>query len=174
MAQSQSETAQPTSGSPPADLKANKKKRKRASKPSVQTQFTIRHAPWTYIHLEHLTFSAQPFPHKIILKEPASGTDATTASLNASPSLDAPTAHLHLQAALSRFLGLHGSAIAYDILRLADAQLWMRVPAEEASALLAAVGGWVGGAGERWVVRGWSSWDARGTSRYGGQDLFGD
>nr|POE53431.1 hypothetical protein CFP56_28653 [Quercus suber] len=106
--------------------KAKKKKRKRASKPPVQTQFTIRNAPWTYIQLEHFHFGVR------LSSKPANSQLTATATSSLKAPLDPPTAHLHLQAALSRFLGLHGSAIAYEILRLEDARLWIRVPAEEA------------------------------------------
>lgn len=136
----------------PTPVTTQKKKRKRTSKPHIITQLTIRHAPWAYVHLEHLSA--------------AGNKDAGT--------LDALTAHLHITAALSQFLGLHGSAIPVDILKLDGMEVWVRLPREEKSALIAAVGGWVSGAGEGWRVRGSSSWDARTVCRDGGQDLFED
>jgi ribonuclease P/MRP protein subunit POP8 len=49
------------------------------------------------------------------------------------------------------------------------------VPAEDRSALVAAVGGWVGRAGEGWRVMGWSSWSAGADGgKDGGRGLFGN
>ena len=127
---------------------SKKKRKKRLPKKHVLSQFTIRNPPWAYVHLQHL------FP---------SGNAAA---------LDAVTAQLHVAAALSQFLGLHGAAIQFDILKLEGQDLWIRLPAEDRSALVAAVGGWVSGSGEGWRVRGWNSWDANAMGRNSGQDLF--
>lgn len=128
-----------------------KNKRKRHPKPQQPiVQFSLRNPPWCYIHLQHLAPTAAPRSQ-----------------------LDAVTAHLHLTAALSSFLGLHGSAIPFDILRLEGRDVWIRVPADDRAALVAAVGGWVSGGGEGWRVKGWSHWDAGGGAQNGGQDLFG-
>ena len=129
---------------------AAKMKRKRKTKNHIINQFTIRDPPWAYLHLQHLT------------------------SPGASTKLDAVTAHLHITAALSQFLGLHGAAIPVDILKLEDTDVWVRVPAEDKSTVIAAVGGWVSGKGESWRVEGVSSWDARAMARDSGQDLFND
>jgi len=129
-----------------------KKKRKRAPKTHILGQLTVRNPPWSYIHLQHLT----------------SNSPATT------PALDAVTAHLQITAALTQFLGLHGAAIPIDILKTEGSEVWIRVPAEDHSALLAAVGGWVSGKGEGWRVKGSSSWDAGAMARDSGQDLFDD
>lgn len=88
--------------------------------------------------------------------------------------MDAVTAHLQLTAALSQFLGLHGAAIPIDVLKLEGADLWIRVPFEDHSNVIAAVGGWISGKGEAWRVKGTSSWDARAMARDSGQDLFND
>ena len=127
-----------------------KKRKKRAPKPHVLSQLTLRDPPWSYIRLQHLTSSTQ------------------------TPSLDAVTAHLHLTAALSQFLGLHGTAIPFDILKFEGQDVWIRLPHEDSSALIAAVGGWVSANGEGWQVKGSSSWDANALGKDGGQDLFGD
>ena len=127
-----------------------KKKRKRRAKNHTISQFTIRDPPWAYLHLQHL------------------------ASPGTSTNPDAVTAHLHITAALSQFLGLHGAAIPIDIFKLENTDVWIRVPAEDKSAVIAAVGGWVSGKGEGWRVKGVSSWDARAMARDSGQDLFND
>ncbi|KAK0251360.1 hypothetical protein B0A54_09295 [Friedmanniomyces endolithicus] len=143
-------TTQPSTITPGPNKK--KKNRKRASKTHILSQSTIRNPPWSYIHLQHLTFN----------------------SLATTPALDAVTAHLQITAALTQFLGLHGAAIPIDILKTEGSEVWIRVPAEDHSALLAAVGGWVSGKGEGWRVKGSSSWDTGAMARDSGQDLFDD
>jgi ribonuclease P/MRP protein subunit POP8 len=74
--------------------------------------------------------------------------------------LDALTARTQLTAALSQFLGLAGTAISVDILKIESTPvkkrgaeydgrggvyLWIRVPREDASAVVAAVSSWIGG-----------------------------
>ncbi|CAD0091405.1 unnamed protein product [Aureobasidium mustum] len=122
-------------------------KRKRSAKASSNvTQFTIRNPPWSYLQLSLITNSPNY-------------------------QLDALTAHLRLRAALSQFLGLHGTAIPIDILKLHDNDVYIRVPSEDASALVVAVGGWVGKAGEGWRVKHSSSWSV-GLHSSAGTDLF--
>ncbi|CAD0093926.1 unnamed protein product [Aureobasidium vineae] len=109
-------------------------KRKRSEKTSsTVTQLTIRNPPWSYLQLSLIT-NAPNYQ------------------------LDALTAHLHLRAALSQFLGLHGTAISVDILKLHDNDVHIRVPKEDASAVVVAIGGWVGKAGEGWRVKNSASW----------------
>lgn len=127
-----------------------KKRKKRPTKPHILSQFTIRKAPWSYFHLQRLVSS------------------------NTVPALDAVTVQLYLSSALTQFLGLHGAAIAFDILRIADQDVWIRLAAEDRGALVAAAGGWVSSNGDGWRIKGWSSWDAGVTNEGGGQDLFAD
>jgi ribonuclease P/MRP protein subunit POP8 len=123
-------------------------KRKRSEKTSsTVTQFTIRNPPWSYLQLSLITNSPNY-------------------------QLDALTAHLHLRAALSQFLGLHGTAIPIDILKLHGNNVHVRVPSEDTSAVVIAVGGWVGKAGEGWRVRNSGSWGAGLHSSTAGTDLF--
>ncbi|RMY31069.1 hypothetical protein D0865_15097 [Hortaea werneckii] len=126
-----------TQASSPPD----KKKRKRTGKNRVLSQFTMRSPPWSYIHLQHLT---------------PPGSEAK---------LDAVTAHLHLTASLSQFLGVHGTAVSVDITKLEGKDVWIRVPNQDSS-------GWTSSKGEGWRVKGSSSWDARAMARDSGQDLF--
>ena len=125
-----------------------KKRKKRNQKPDILSQLTIRNPSWAYVHLQHLN------------------------STGKAPDIDAVTAHLHITAALSQFLGLHGAAIPFDMLRLEGQDVWIRLSSEDRSALVAAVGGWVNANGEGWSVKGWSSWDANAMARDSGQDLF--
>ena len=76
---------------------------------------------------------------------------------------------------MHQFLGIHGAAVPVDVLKLEGSEVWIRVPAEDRSALVAAVGGWVGRAGEGWRVMGWSSWSAGAEGgKDGGRELFGN
>lgn len=130
---------------------SNKKKRKkRPSKPHVLSQVTLQQPPWSYIRLQHLTSSTNP------------------------GDLDAVTAHLHLTAALTQFLGLHGAAIPFDILKLEGQDVWIRLQHEDSSSLIAAAGGWVSTKGEGWRVKGSRSWDANALGKDYGRDTFAD
>ncbi|KAF1353466.1 hypothetical protein BDV97DRAFT_396300 [Delphinella strobiligena] len=131
----------------------NQPKRKKTTKHTTLSQFTIRNPAWSYIHLS------------LILP--------STSSPSTSPPspLDSPTAQLHLQSALSSFLGLHGTAVPIDFLKIEGQQVWLRVPREDVSAFVAAMGGWVGKSGQGWRVHGWGCWGAD-MGREGGGDLF--
>ncbi|PVH85386.1 hypothetical protein DL98DRAFT_44756 [Cadophora sp. DSE1049] len=59
--------------------------------------------------------------------------------------LDSLTVRSYLGSALSQFLGLTGSAISIDLLKVEGRETWIRVPREDLSPVLAAVGGWTGG-----------------------------
>ena len=132
-----------------SSTKHKKKRKKRTPKKHILSQFAIRNPSWAYIHLQHLSSSS-----------------------STPPPLDAVTALLHITAALSQFLGLHGSATPFDILKVDGQEVWIRLAAEDRSALVAAMGGWISANGEGWVVKGCSSWDANASDRAGGQDLF--
>ena len=132
----------------------SKKRSHSQSKPTQQQPtktLTLRNPAWSYIRLQRL----QP-PQNV-------------------SALDALTAHIQITAALHQFLGVHGAAVPVDVLKLEGSEVWIRVPAEDRSALVAAVGGWVGRAGEGWRVMGWSSWSAGAEGeRDGGRELFGN
>lgn len=148
-----SDTEMVDASNPSADSSNTKSKRKRANKNTTLSNFTIRNPPWSYVHLS-LNSPAKPSSGSV----PATVNDVKARS--------------YLQYALSQFLGLHGSAIPIDILNLSGADVWVRVPREDASAVVAAVGGWVGKEGEGWIVRDWGCWGPGG-GRDGGMDLFG-
>ena len=89
-----------------------------------EKSFTIRNAPYTYLHLSlrHAHESATRAP------------------------LDAVTTRTYLTSALSQYLGLTGSAIAIDILMVAPREVLIRVPREDASIFVAALGQWMSAA----------------------------
>ena len=76
-------------------------------------------------------------------------------------SMDVITFRSHLTSALSQFLGFTGSAIAVDFLKIEGKDCWIRVPRQDLSAVVAAVGGWVGGSEDSqvgWRVKGSGNW----------------
>jgi ribonuclease P/MRP protein subunit POP8 len=127
----------------------------RKTNPHFISQLTLRHPQWCYIQLQHMSAG-----------KPKLG------------QIDEITAHLHLDAALSQFLGLHGSAIRFDILKIQNQNIWIKLAADDRKAFIAAVGGWVSTEGEGWSIKGTSSWSAcamgRDGGQYSGQDLFVD
>ncbi|KAI9049507.1 hypothetical protein LZ554_006536 [Drepanopeziza brunnea f. sp. 'monogermtubi'] len=78
--------------------------------------------------------------------------------------LDALTIQHYIGLALSQFLGLTGSAISIDIVKVEGVECWIRVPREDLNPVLAAVGGWVGPPGSQeedrvgWRVKGSGNW----------------
>ena len=114
--------------------------------PQKPIQFTSRNPPWTYLKLQLYALivpsiyinTNQLYPR---INQPNTTTD-----------LDALTARTFLTSALSQFLGLAGTAIPIDILKVfseASPQnqnnVWIRVPREDASAVVAALSSWIGG-----------------------------
>lgn len=119
--------------------------------PTTSKSLTLRSPPWSYIHLQQYTQQQAPNP------------------------LDALTAHIQITSALNQFLGLHGAAVPIDILKLEGSDVWIRVPSGDHSAVVAAVGGWVGRGGEGWRVVGWSSWSAGAEGgKDAGREVFGN
>ncbi|KAL4768302.1 hypothetical protein BDW60DRAFT_130946 [Aspergillus nidulans var. acristatus] len=128
-----------------------KRKATEDSSASIETiNFTARNPPWTYLKLQ-------------LIHQPN-----TSAATKSAP-LDPLTARTHLSSALSQFLGLSGSSIPVDILSVfpgpdsvtASSQpqsqsqprplekfIWVRVPRQDAPAVVAAVSSWIGGVGE--------------------------
>ena len=136
-------------------IPSTKRKHKPSKTPKSYTitSITIRTPPHSYAHLELLSSSS-----------------ATT-------SLDALAVRFHLTSALTQFLGLTGSAISVDILKVEGRECWIRVPREDLSPLLAAVGGWVGGNGEGqvgWRVRGSGNWLSSLVGRAGLERIWDD
>ncbi|KAG6993803.1 hypothetical protein G7Y79_00050g085400 [Physcia stellaris] len=136
------------------------------SKNPPPTTLTISPLPFTYIHLTLLSSSA-PNP-----------------SYPPPSPLDELTAHKYLTSALQQFLGLTGTAIPIDILKVDERDVWIRVPREDGSAVVAAVGNWVGkgeaesgGRGEgavSWRVRGRGEWLGALVARSGIARVWGE
>ncbi|KAJ5702412.1 hypothetical protein N7488_009960 [Penicillium malachiteum] len=120
-------------------------KRKATEEKSTTINFTSRNPPWTYLKLQLISHSDTP----------------------STQTLDALSARTYLSAALSQFLGLTGTAIPIDILKVEPApsgtitspqnlssatmknynSVWVRIPRDDAAAVVAALSSWVGSGG---------------------------
>jgi ribonuclease P/MRP protein subunit POP8 len=141
------------------------KKRPKPNASATHHKATLRNPRWTYFHLSLFSSSVEP------------------------ESLDELTARRYLTASLSRFLGLMGTAISIDLLKITGRDVYIRVPKEDAAAVHEAVSSWIGtphstkdgnGNGDddgnsdgavRWTVKGRNDWLV-GLSAGTGQDLF--
>ncbi|KAL2814588.1 hypothetical protein BJX63DRAFT_391801 [Aspergillus granulosus] len=107
---------------------------------TTTTTFTARNPPWTYLKLQLIQQ-----PHTTL-----------------STPLDPLTARTYLSSALSQFLGQMGASIPIDILEVGpessqsksqpqspstDKTIWIRVPRQDAHAVVTAVSSWIGGPG---------------------------
>lgn len=97
-----------------------------------QTSVTIRNPPFSYLYLTLLA-------------------PATTV-------FDLLTARAHLSSALNQFLGITGTAIPVDFLKIEGHDVWVRVPREDGAAVVSAISGWVGGEGVAWRIREKGDW----------------
>ncbi|KAJ1329229.1 ribonuclease P/MRP protein subunit POP8 [Microdochium nivale] len=98
---------------------------KKSSKSLELATSTIRAPPHAYAHLQLLSSSPNG---------PASDGEQ----------LDALQVKSYCLAALKQFLGLHGSAISFDILKVEGCEGWVRVPRDDLAAFAAAVTAWQG------------------------------
>ncbi|KAF2840370.1 hypothetical protein M501DRAFT_991378 [Patellaria atrata CBS 101060] len=154
------QTQTPPSSTPTAPTSSPLQPRTRTTRTLLPT--------YTYLHLTFLS-SRQP-----------NSSNIQSVSL---PPLDAITAITHLTSALRAYLGLHGTAIPIDILKIENRDAWVRCPASDGAGVVAALASWVGrGSGEEgdvsWRVRGRSGWIGKlldgGSDKNGGSNLFGD
>ena len=102
------------------------------------TTKTIKTPPFSYACLE-------------LISEPTSSIE-----------LDDLTVRSYITAAFTQYLGLTGSAMSVDILKVEGSECWIRVPREDLGPAMAAVGGWVGGNEESgrvgWKVKASGNW----------------
>ena len=106
----------------------------------AQKRITIRNPPFTYLHLTLLT-------------------STISVPVSSSPPIDILTARAHLTSALSQFLGITGTAIPVDFLKVEDRDIWIRVPKEDGAVVVGALSQWVGkDGGISWRVKGKGEW----------------
>jgi len=124
----------------PGDARIDLKSAKESPQP-VYRSITIRNPPHTYLHLTLVTSS----PFGIL-------------NSKAAP-IDILTARTHLTAALAQFLGLTGTAIPADFLKVEGREVWVRVPREDGAVVVGALSQWIGSDSSlSWRVRGNGVW----------------
>jgi ribonuclease P/MRP protein subunit POP8 len=120
------------------DQPGTKRKHQKHLKGHEITTKTIKTPPFSYVHLQLISDSDGP------------------------KDLDSLTVRSHITAALTQFLGVTGSAISVDILKVEATECWIRVPREDLSPVVAAVGGWIGGNETEgkvgWRIKGSGNW----------------
>ncbi|KAI1853615.1 hypothetical protein JX266_001599 [Neoarthrinium moseri] len=113
---------------------------------------TIRAPPFSYAHLEVLRDSAQP------------------------AELDAIQVRSYCTAALKQFLGISGTAISVDILKVDGAACWLRIPRDDLAAFAAAITAWQGtyegGLHTTLRVKGCSDWLGTLVGRQGEDEMW--
>lgn len=94
------------------------------------------------------------------------------------PELDVLSVRSYITAALTQFLGLTGSAISVDILKVDTKECWIRVPREDLSPIVAAMGGWIGGTETEgrfsWRVKAAGNWLGVLAGQVGAEDIWND
>ena len=99
---------------------------------------TIRNPPYTYLHLSLLT---------------------STLSSSDQPPVDILTTRTYLTSALGQFLGLTGTAIPIDFLKVEGSSVWIRVASDDGVAIVGAMSQWVGKEGAvSWRVKARGAW----------------
>ncbi|EEQ34063.1 conserved hypothetical protein [Microsporum canis CBS 113480] len=130
----------------------SEKKRKRKST-SAETLVTLtsRRPQWAYLHLELQDNIKNRTQNELIQDVNTNRVTAASDSITKAPALDPLTAKTYLSAALSQYLGLSGTAIPIDILKIASKAnqrnaryLWIRLPYDDAAAASAAMSSWIG------------------------------
>jgi len=120
-----------TQSSAPKDPSQNSSKAHRGHEISTKT---IKVPSFSYAHLQVISLDV---PNSLSSTSPS-----VSASIKSE--LDVLTLRSHIMSALSLFLGLSGSAIDVDILKIEGNDCWIRVSREDLSPVLAALGGWNG------------------------------
>ena len=112
----------------------------------TERSIEIRQTPHTYLHLTLIPTSAISF-------------SSTSISVKEPPNIDVLTARSYLSIALQQYLGLTGTAIPIDILRVDGRDCWIRVPREDGMVIAGALGQWVSHkGGVAWRIRGKREW----------------
>ncbi|KAL8739333.1 MAG: hypothetical protein Q9181_000064 [Wetmoreana brouardii] len=118
--------------------KPDSPKSQSAEAPISQT-ITIRNLPWTYFHLILISTT-------------------TLMSTSSAPAIDILTARTYFTSALQQFLGMTGTAIPIDFLKVEGRDVWIRVPREDSAIVMSALSGWTGSEGVAWRTKGKSEW----------------
>ena len=115
---------------------------------------TIKYPTFAYLHLTILDSNT-------MFRQP-----------NTQPDVDIITARTHITSALDQFLGITGTAIPIDFLKIEHADVWIRIPREDLVAVTGALGQWVSRNGElSWMIKNRGEW-LGGVIAGDGRDLF--
>jgi ribonuclease P/MRP protein subunit POP8 len=115
-------------------------KPKQVTTDSSTVTFTLRNPPYSYFHLS-------------IYKLPTLVSAQTQLQ-----QLDEITARSYLSWALEQYLGLTGTAISIDILKVEGQDFWIRVSRDDETAVTAAVAQWAGARGVAMRIEARGSW----------------
>lgn len=107
----------------------------------MEVTSTIRNSPYAYLQL---------FVTRTDSRNPARSI--------AVQDYDDITLRTYLNSALTQYLGLVGTAISIDILRIQDGEAWVRLPGDDESAVVAALSQWTGAQGVVVRIRNRSHW----------------
>lgn len=107
----------------------------------MEVTSTIRNSPYAYLQL---------FVTRTDLRNPVRSITVQD--------YDDITLRAYLNSALSQYLGLVGTAISIDILKIQDSDAWVRVPSDDESAVIAALSQWTGAQGVSVRIRNRSHW----------------
>lgn len=99
--------------------------------------FTLRKAPYSYFRMSLRSLSAtSQAPHD----------------------LDEISARTYLTLALQQYLGLTGTAISIDILKVESRDVWIRLPSEDEVAVAASLSQWTGSKDLAWRIEQRGAW----------------
>jgi len=111
---------------------------------------------------EYVGITMQDPPRELVIKHPTftyfllslrSSTSAT------SPATDILTARSYLTSALQQYLGMTGTAIPIDILKVEGRDVWIRAPKNDGNAIFGALSQWMSKDGSvSWRVVGRGDW----------------
>lgn len=159
----------------------------KSSNPIEPKHFTSRTPRWTYLHLQLYVAALNNLYAEEIARKERGRITKHRISDHPQPPLDTLTTKTTLSSALTQYLGVTGAAISVDIMHVIPdkREAWIRVPRDDASAVVAGLSSWVGspasatGAasssaeerGVAWRVLGWGSFP--GAICHGsGSDVF--
>jgi ribonuclease P/MRP protein subunit POP8 len=85
--------------------------------------------------------------------------------------MDIITVRQNTNNAMNRFLGLFGTSVPIDILKLENEEFWVRVPRDASNAFHEAILSWTGNGQVKYVIKGKDDWLAK-LAMGSGKDLF--
>ena len=129
---------------------------------SSPRSITVRKPPYSYLHLALI--SASTLPHVLPAK-----------SRKVQSDMDLLTAQSYVGSALKQYLGLTGSTIPIDFLRIEGMDCWIRIPRQDEMMVVGALGHWISSreGGVAWKVKCTRPWLGRMAAEGEEETLFG-